>query len=67
MIVPVWIIRKITPKTHVVVPVRVIELLVDAADRGYLPAFGGSEEALADARHAARAARNIVRRAAVEN
>lgn len=62
------LIRKwLMPKGYELLPIEVIETLIDAARRAYTPAFGGDEEAVARAYHAARAARNVLaRRKAME-
>lgn len=48
---------------RVLVPVALLETLIDAACRAYLPAFEGRPELVDDAYNAARAARNIIDRA----
>lgn len=50
------------PEGYELLPVEVIETLIDAAYRAYGPAFGGSQQAVSRAYHAARAAENVLNR-----
>lgn len=65
MILSVENLREMTPRSHAVLPVGLVETLIDAAWRAYLPAFGGSEVAVAEAFNAAQAAQNVLDRAAL--
>ncbi len=55
-------IREQLPEGYEILPIRVIEILIYAGLSAYAPAFGGSDEAVTDARNAARAARNVLTR-----
>lgn len=55
-------LRLLLPDGYEILPVAVIEELAYAGHVAYLPAFGGSEAALASVNNAARAADNVLAR-----
>lgn len=57
-----FIRRWLMPKGYELLPIEVIEILSDAGMRGYGPAFGGNQQAVARAYHAARSAQNVLSR-----
>lgn len=59
---PNWVRKNVLPRGYEILPIELIEILADAAQRGYAPAFGGSEEAVDLAWHAGQAAKNVLAR-----
>ena len=59
---PKIIRRWFMPSGYELLPIEVIETLIDAANRAYGPAFGGNQQAVSNALHAARAASNVLNR-----
>jgi hypothetical protein len=56
------ILRKFLLPGYEIVPVNLLATLADAAQRPYLPAFGGDEYAVERSLNAANAALHIIRR-----
>lgn len=62
MMTPVLIRKFLMPSGYELLPIEVIEILIDASERGYIAAFGGSQAAVNKAWHAAQAARHVLDR-----
>lgn len=58
--------RFLMPQTHEALPVDLIKTLICAAERPYLPAFGGDQEEVDKVLHAACAAKNVLKRKGVK-